>query len=371
MIREYRFPQLEKVIFGAGALARVAAELDRWGRGRALILTGNSLATRTDLVKKLEGLLGGRWAGTYAGIRQHAPSRTVAAAVTRAREVRADALVAFGGGSPIDAAKIVALELLQDGEPQAAMPQIAVSTTLSAGEFTPAAGITDEETRVKGLRSDPRICPRTVVLDPEVTLPTPRQLWAATGVKAMDHAIEALWSINPQPVSDALAMEAIRKLVKYLPASIAEPDNLEARGECQVAAWMSIFGMNNVGVRLSHVLGHQIGARWDVPHGVTSCITLPHCMRYLAPHTLKQQGMIAAALGISTRGRGPEAVAADAADAVEGFIRSLDLPTRLRDVGAREDELSVVAEEVRKERARWHDEQGADEALLGLLRQMW
>lgn len=371
MIREYRFPQLEKVIFGAGALERVAAALDSWGCRRALVLTGNSLATRTDLVRKLEGVLGGRWAGTCSGIRQHVPSRTVAAAAAQAREVRADSLVAFGGGSPIDAAKIVAQELLEAGQSQADMPQIAVSTTLSAGEFTPFAGITDEETRVKGLRADSRICPRAVVLDPQVTLSTPRQLWAATGVKAMDHAIEAIWSVNPQPVSDALAMEAIRKLRRYLPASVAEPDNLEARGECQVAAWMSIFGMANVGVRLSHVLGHQIGARWDVPHGVTSCITLPHCMRYLAPRTLPQQGMIASALGIPTGDRGPEVVAAEAADAVEAFVRSLELPTRLRDVGAREDELPLVAAEVHRERARWHDDQGGDEALLGLLRQMW
>lgn len=371
MIREYRFPMLERVIFGAGALQRVAAELDRWGRRRALIVTGNSLATGTGLVRKLEGILGARWAGTCSGIRQHVPSRTVAAAAAQAREARADALVALGGGSPIDAAKIVALELLQEDKPQSAIPQIAVSTTLSAGEFTPAAGITDEATRIKGLRSDPRICPRTVVLDPQVTLPTPRQLWAATGVKALDHAVEALWSLKPQPVSDALAMEAIRKLVRHLPASVAEPGNLEARGECQIAAWMSIFGMSNVGVRLSHVLGHQIGARWDVPHGVTSCITLPHCMRHLAPRTLRQQGMIAEALGIPARGRDPAALAAAAADAVEAFIRALDLPARLRDVGAREDELPVVAEAARRELAHWHDEPDADEALAGLLRKMW
>ena len=371
MIREYRFPQLEKVIFGAGALDRVPAELDRWGCRRAFILTGSSLSTRTTLVKRLEQTLGARWAGTDNGIRQHVPSRTVQAAVARARELRADALVAFGGGSPIDAAKIVAQELLEDGQTQADMPQIAISTTLSAGEFTPFAGITDEATRVKGLRADPRICPRTVVLDPELTRPTPRQLWAATGVKAMDHAIEALWSVNPQPVSDALAMEAIRRLRRHLPDSIADPDNLDARGECQIAAWMSIFGMANVGVRLSHVLGHQIGARWDVPHGVTSCITLPHCMRYLAPRTLRQQGLIAEALGIQVRGRSPEAVAADAADAVESFIRGLGLPARLRDVGAREYELPDVAREVVAERPGLRDEPDGEAALLALLRQMW
>ncbi len=371
MIREYTFPMLEKVIFGIGALEKVTEELDRFGKKRALILTGHSLSTKTDLVKKLESRLGERWAGTNSGIRQHVPSQTVAAAVDQARAVRADAIIAFGGGSPIDAAKIVALELLQEGQPQEALPQIAISTTLSAGEFTPFAGITDENTRVKGLRTDPRICPKTVILDPEVTLPTPTLLWTATGMKALDHAIEAIWSVNPQPVTDALAMEAIRKLHRCLPLSVAEPDNLEARGECQVAAWLSIFGLTNVGVRLSHIFGHQIGARWDVPHGVTSCITIPHCMRFLAPQTLTQQGMIAEALGIQTTGRSPEDVAAEAADTVEAFIRSLDVPTRLRDVGAIEDDLPIVAEEVIKESALWHNQQGGEEALLGLLRQMW
>ncbi|MXY16000.1 MAG: iron-containing alcohol dehydrogenase [Acidobacteria bacterium] len=371
MIREYRFPQLEKVIFGAGALDRVPAELDRWGCRRALVLTGSTLSTRTNLVNRLERTLGARRAGTYNGVRQHVPSRTVQAALKRAREVRADALVAFGGGSPIDAAKIVAQELLEDGQTQADMPQIAISTTLSAGEFTPFAGITDEATRVKGLRGDPRICPRTVVLDPELTRPTPPQLWAATGVKALDHAIEALWSVNPQPVSDALALEAIRRLRRHLPVSVTETDDIDARGECQIAAWMSIFGMANVGVRLSHVLGHQIGARWDVPHGVTSCITLPHCMRYLAPRTLPQQGLIAEALGLQVRGRSPEAVAADAADAVEAFIRQLKLPARLRDVGAREDELPAVAGEVVAERPGLREEPDGEAALLALLRQMW
>ena len=371
MIREYKFPMLEKVIFGVGSLNKVNEELDRFGKNRALILTGHSLSTKTDLVKKLEALLGGRWAGTNTGIRQHVPSETVSAAVSQARELDADVIIAFGGGSPVDAAKIVAMELLQEGQSQDAMPQIAISTTLSAGEFTPFAGITDEETRVKGLRTDPRICPKTVILDPVVTLPTPKQLWAATGMKAMDHAIEALWSVNPQPVSDALAMEAIRKLHRYLPVSVNEPDNLEARGECQVAAWLSIFGLTNVGVRLSHIFGHQIGARWDVPHGVTSCITIPHCMRFLAPETLQQQQAIAEALGIVVGGKKPEEIAEEAAETMESFIHSLDVPTRLRDVGAKEDELHIVAEEVIKESSMWHDYKGGQEAFLGLLRRMW
>lgn len=370
MIREYKFPLLEKVIFGAGALARVPKEIERLGKERAFILTGKTMATKTDLVRKLETLLEDKWVGTYSGCQQHVPSHTVDEATTRAREAQADLIISFGGGSPVDAAKIVALQLLGD-QPQDAIPQIAISTTLSAGEFTPFAGITDEKTRVKSVRADPRIMPKIVILDPEVTLPTPLQLWASTGIKALDHAIEALWSVNPQPVTDALAMEAIRKLHAFLPLSVKEPNNVEARGECQVAGWLSIFGLGNVGVRLSHIFGHQIGARWDVPHGVTSCITIPHCMRFLAPQTLDRQVLIAQAFGVKTEGRKSEDVAAEAARVVEGFIDSFGVPRRLRDVGAKQEELPGVAHAVIEESAMWHKQQGAEEALLGLLREMW
>lgn len=370
MIREYRFPQLEKVIFGAGAIARVPQEMDRLGKERAFILTGKTLTTKTDLVRKLETLLEDRWVGTYSGCRQHVPSQTVIEAAARAREAHADVLIGFGGGSPIDTAKIVALELLGDRQ-QEALPQIAVSTTLSAGEFTPFAGITDEKTRVKSVRGDPRIMPKVVILDPEVTLATPLQLWAATGIKALDHAIEALWAVNPQPVTDVLAIEAIRKLSRFLPLSVQEPHNLAARLECQIAAWMSIFGLANVGVRLSHIFGHQIGARWDVPHGITSCITLPHCMRFLAPQTLERQLLIAEALGLPPAGRPPAEVAEEVARTVEAFIASFGVPRRLREVGAKEDELPAVVQAVIEESALWHRQQGAEEALLGLVRQMW
>src|SRR5262245_1986285 len=370
MMREYRFPQLEKVIYGAGSLAQVPKELERLGKERAFIVTGKSMATKTNLVRKLETMLEDKWVGTYSGCQQHVPSGNIKEASARAREAQADLIISFGGGSPIDAAKIVALELLGN-QPQDAIPQIAISTTLSAGEFTPFAGFTDEKTRVKSVRADPRIMPKIVVLDPEVTVATPTQLWASTGIKALDHAIEALWSVNPQPVTDTLAMEAIRKLHRYLPLSVKEPNNLEARSECQVAAWLSIFGLSNVGVRLSHIFGHQIGARWDVPHGITSCITIPHCMRFLAPQTLDRQVLIAQAFGLKTDGRKPEEVAAEAARTVEGFIDSFGVPRRLRDVGAKENELPVVAHAVIEESAMWHKQQGGEEALLGLLREMW
>lgn len=373
MVREYKFPLLEKVIFGQGSLARVPEEIDRLGKRRAFILTGRTLATQTALVRRLEALLGDRWVDTYNGCQQHVPSHTVDEAASRAREAQADIVISFGGGSPIDAAKIVALRLLGD-QPQDAVPQIAVSTTLSAGEFTPAAGMTDKKTRVKGVHFDPRIVPKVVVLDPEVTVHTPTWLWASTGIKALDHALEALWSLNPQPVTDTLALEAIRRLHRYLPPSV-DSKNIEARGQCQIAAWMSIFGLMNVGVRLSHIFGHQIGARWDVPHGVTSCIALPPVMRFLAPTTAQRQVLIAGALGISVEGRKPEDVAAETAQTVESFIAFFDVPRRLRDVGAKEEELPAVAHAVFEEMSIWYrpeeKKDGGEETVLGLLKEMW
>ena len=117
-------------------------------------------------------------------------------------------------------------------------------------------------------------------------------------VTEVDHACEALWCRNPHPYVDGLAAEAIRRLVRWLPES-ADPANFESRGECQIAAWMSIFGARNTGMRLSHPMGHQIGARWDIPHGVTSCIVLPVVMRFLAEETGGAQARIAEALGVS------------------------------------------------------------------------
>ena len=178
---------------------------------------------------------------------------------------------------------------------------IAIPTTLSAGEFTAVAGITDERTRVKRAVSDPRLVPRTVYTDPTVTLETPPWLWAASGVRALDHAVETIYASRHHPLSDAAAARGLSMLVKHLPASLSTTgaEQLEHRLQCQLGAWLSVFGVTNAGLGLSHALGHQIGPRWDVPHGVTSCITLPHAMRYMAARAPERFGPIAQAFGVS------------------------------------------------------------------------
>ena len=144
---------------------------------------------------------------------------------------------------------------------------VAVPTTLSAGEFTPGGGVTDEG----DLRQAPRgrcapLQHRTVIYDPELCLDTPDWLWVSTGMRALDHAIEGIYSTRAQPFTDTLGAEAIRMMMAHLPGSVGGgSDRLAERGWCQIAAWHSYFGGFSTGMGVSHALGHEIGPHWDVP----------------------------------------------------------------------------------------------------------
>ncbi len=357
----YRYVTPRKVLSGAGSLESLRSEVEAAGARHAYVLTTRSLQTSAGL-RRVERVLGELRAGTFPACRQHTPQASVEQATAGARACGADLIVAFGGGSVIDTAKVVALRLAERRS-EDPLPQVALPTTLSAGEFTAAAGVTDEATGVKNVVADARIVPRSVILDPELSVDTPRTLWLSTGVKAVDHALEALWAARPHLVTDVLAEAALHDLLEYLPAS-ADPSALDSRGRCQVAAWMSIFGMASVGVRLSHPLGHQIGARWDVPHGITSCIVLPEVMRFL--HDCPPRGVTRAAQVLRVEpAQAPERLAA--------FIRELGLPRRLRDTPAKREEIPLVANAVARELAHFGPagESPSEAELVQLLEAVW
>jgi alcohol dehydrogenase len=264
------------------------------------------------------------------------------------REHHADAVISFGGGSPIDTAKAAVYSVIADNAfrpTERPLAHIAIPTTLSAGEFTAVAGITDEKTRIKRPVSDSRITPRTVIADPTLTLETPAWLWAASGIRALDHAIESIYSVRHYPVSDAAASSGLTMLLRHLRPSldIHDPCVLEHRGECQLAAWMCVFGVTNAGFGLSHALGHQIGPRWNVPHGMTSCITLPHAMRFMADLAPERFRPIAEGFGVPFDPADPKRAALACADHAAAFIATFDVPQRLRDVGVPRHELAEVA----------------------------
>jgi alcohol dehydrogenase len=365
---EFLFTRLEKVVFGPGKIAELGLELELRGRRRAVVVTGKSLGA-SPLLDRVVGAMAGRCAGVFAGAAQHVPSGTVRELTKELERLDADAVVSFGGGSPIDTAKVAAASVMngrdmtrEAGELQlerafGAAPEgpelihIAVPTTLSAGEYTPGGGATDESSRVKRATLDPRLQPKMVINDPELTASTPDWLWASTGMRALDHAIEAAYSVRHQPFVDALATKAIRLLTEHLPASMtAEGDERIAhRGFCQIAAWCSLFGGFNTGLGVSHAMGHQIGPTWDVPHGVTSCITLPHAMRFMAGVAPERFGPIADGLGVAFDPSDPGPAARASAERVAAFVAGLPVPRTLSEVGVGHNELPRIAEAVREE----------------------
>jgi alcohol dehydrogenase len=336
---EFNLSRLERVIYGPGKIAALKDEMERRELHRALVVTTDVVA-ELPILKDVTGALGSRCAGVFAGVVMHVPRKTTELLQHEIERVNADSLVSFGGGSPIDSSKVAAYGLLARRE----LIHIAVPTTLSAAEYTHAGGVTDESTRVKSGVYDPRVLPRTVINDPKLTLATPDWLWVTTGMRALDHAIECAYAIRHQPISDALASKSIALLTQHLPASIRTEgdERLAHRGHCQVAAWFSIYGAMNTRFGLSHLLGHQIGPRWNVPHGVTSCITLPNSMRFMAGIAPERFGPIAEGYKIPFDPENPKRAALACADRTAEFIAQFDVPKTLRAAGVPREEIQQI-----------------------------
>ncbi len=338
---DYYFLPQEHILFGIGSVQRLADEVRRLSGKRVMIITGNTLATKTEVVKEIEGVLGELHAETFHRIGAHAPRSGIDKAIELVKTRQVDLLVSVGGGSPIDAAKVVSYTLAQDSGHF--LPHITIPTTLSAAEFASMAGYTDEEKKAKTGVNDPQLVPKSVILDAALTRTTPAQLWLSTGIRALDHAVEALYAPGTHPINDTLALEAIKRLFTYLPQSKDHPHDLHIRMELQIAAWMSMFGVTNAPAGLSHNIGRCIGATYNVGHGITSCITLPVVMHAYAADHAQALARMAQALDLPASARDPLRAAHAAADAVADLITSLDLPRRLYEVGITASDLHAIA----------------------------
>jgi maleylacetate reductase len=321
----HTFLPTARVHFGADALGKLEEEARPWGR--ALIITGRSLNEKTDLIRRVESLLGSSHAGTFAGIGQHTPGGAVEKAATQAETAAADLLVAVGGGSVIDGTKAVARQLDYPA-------QVAIPTTLSGAEWAHRVGVTDESAGRKRGFIDPETVPPVVILDPETTVYTPETLWLSTGVRALDHAVEGYLYGGDHPITDVTGLEGARRLMRYLPHSRRSPDDLQVRLELQLASWLAYFGPINTPMGLSHELGRRIGASYDVPHGITSCVILAPSLRVLKDHVSDERWS-----GLS------EALGGDPSERVSSLVAELGLPGSLGEVGVLEKDLESVAGE--------------------------
>ncbi|HEX5328163.1 MAG TPA: iron-containing alcohol dehydrogenase [Acetobacteraceae bacterium] len=356
----HRFPEMDRVVYGTVFTEALRAEIERLGARAVYVLASGTLARETDALERLRGVLGNRLAGVCTKIGAHTPRTDVVAAANEARAANADLLVTLGGGSVTDAAKMVGLclgnDVTEPGQLDAfrarvapdgttrrpptrppGVRSIAIPTTLSAGEYTWFAGCTDTVRHAKESYGHALMVPRVVILDPALSRHTPEWLFLSTGMRAVDHAVETICSIEPQPPADATALHALRLLAHGLQAVKADGADLEARNDCQVGAWLSIAGgPSGVPMGASHGIGHVLGGTAGVPHGYTSCVMLPHILRFNAEARADRQRWVADALGRT---------GVAAADAIADLVALLGLPGRLRDVGVQRDQLDTIAEE--------------------------
>jgi len=353
----HEFLAQDRVVWGKPAAEAVVEEADRRGARRVLIVTSRTLNRKTDAVERIRAALGARCVGTFDECVEHTPRASVIAAADAARAVAPDLILTFGGGTAIDTVKVMLIALAHgltrpeqlgdyhlgvnaDGSrrvPRIEPPpcrQIVLSTTLSAAEFSNLGGCTDPVRKVKDAYLGREIGAAAVILDPAVTVYTPPWLWLSTAIRAVDHAVEGICSIQPSPLVEATSAHALELFARSLARTREAPADMAARLDCLQGAWLSGFGIMRVPYGASHGIGHSLGAVTGMSHGYTSCIMLPHVMRWNLEATRAAQARIAAALG---RADG------DAPGAVGALIERLGLPTRLRDLEVGRDQLAAVA----------------------------
>jgi alcohol dehydrogenase class IV/protocatechuate 3,4-dioxygenase beta subunit len=308
-----------RVVFGAGTIGQLRAEVERLGRSRVLILAGPHL---TEPAQRAREVLGPLAVADFDGVAMHTPVEVTEAALAVLREYAADCLVSIGGGSATNLAKALVL--------RTGLPQIAVPTTYAGSEATPVLGETANG--VKTTQTSAALLPQTVLYDVELTRNLPVGLSVTSGINALAHAVEALYSNTANPVADSLAVESITRLARALPRIVEAPTDLDARSDALLGAWLAGVCLGSVGMGLHHKLCHLLGGSFGLPHSETHTVVLPHAMAYNAPAAPEAMRRIAAALGVR-----------EAPAGMYDLVVSLGGPTALRELGMAEEDLPRAA----------------------------
>ena len=304
-----------RVIFGAGSLQQLGAEIDALGASKALVL---STPEQRESAERVAQLLGPRAAGVFDGAVMHVPIETARAAREVAARLGADCAIAIGGGSTIGLGKAIALE--------SGLPIVAIPTTYAGSEMTTIFGITEGGMKKTG--RDDKVLPRTVIYDPELTMTLPATMSVTSGMNAIAHAAEGFYSTNTNPVIDLMAEEGIRALGRALPAIRKAPHDAQGRSDALYGAWLCGTVLASVDMALHHKLCHTLGGSFNLPHAETHTIVLPHALAYNASAAPEAVARVGRALGGKS---GPQAV--------YDLAKDNGAPVALRDLGMSQADL--------------------------------
>ncbi|MEM0157078.1 MAG: iron-containing alcohol dehydrogenase [Thermoplasmataceae archaeon] len=323
---KFNYLPIRRVYHGSGVLKELPDLLKEIGTRKVMVMSSNSVS-KTAFYSDLLSNIPVEYA-EFREVTQHSPMEEIEHATELMKNRNCDTILSVGGGSVQDAAKVV--RYYYDIE----APQIAIPTTLSAAEFSHIAGysIGGEKTGIR----DARITPQYIFLDPEPAMETPQKLWRTSGIRALDHVIETVVSNFRSEPARIMAREAMRKIFVNI-----RGDSLQEKHECQLAAWYSYFEVFDAPFGLSHLIGRVIGAKWEIPHGITSCITLPAVLRHYAEVNPDPLALMGSWLGLSAADR--TELAKQFAKAVENLIRSMGFAQRLGDYGIGREDFPYIA----------------------------
>lgn len=370
-----------KILFGIGSINELGREVLEFNAKKVLVITDPGVV-KAELHKEIiESLNRSRIeVQVFAEVESDPSIDTAAKAAELAKEFCVDVIVAIGGGSVLDAAKSAALLVTNSGNLKdfagvnkvkyPGIPVIAVPTTAGTGsEVTIFAVMSDSVNNEKFTISSPLIAPRVAVLDPALTLTLPRGITASTGMDALTHAIEAYTSTIAQPATDGLALQAIELISKNLRVAVWRGDNIQARGNMLQASLLAGIAFNNAFLGLSHAIASPLGAHFHIAHGIANAVMLPYVMEYNSVTAADKFAVVARLMDVNDKELNTRSLARQAVTAVEELCNDIGIPNRLRDIGAKEDLLQVVARDALKSVQLKFNTRSANESdILALLK---
>jgi maleylacetate reductase len=327
----------QEVIFCPGSLAQAGEAVERFGWRKLMVCSNRSMQSNGYL-DSIKSILGECLVAVFDRVQPHVQDVQVHKALELSKEKNVDAVIGMGGGSPIGMAKAVGF--------QSHLPIIAIPTTYAGSEMTPVYGIThtDEDPPRKVTVNDPKVAPKLVIYDPELTLDLPPALTASTGINALAHCIEALYSKTRNPLSTAAAVTGARHINNALFNCYQDGKNLEARTEMFLGSHLAGLSLASVSMGLHHGLCHVLGGTANVPHGIANSIILPHAIRFNADATATQLIPAAEAMGVPVKRINPTVVIEAMVQKIFHLISQMNLLQRLRDVDVKESDLPRLAQ---------------------------
>jgi 4-hydroxybutyrate dehydrogenase len=375
-----------RIVLGPGALDRLGGEVTRLGMRRPLVVTDRGVVA-AGIAERVYAALGEedlRFA-RFEEVRANPTDRDAAEGLAAFRAGECDGLVAVGGGSSIDAAKLVQLltthapplsryddaaggdRFVRDTMP----PLVAIPTTSGTGSEVGRSSVAIlPETGRKTVIFSPYLMPRAAICDPELTVGLPPALTAWTGMDALTHSVEAYLATGFHPLADALALDGVRRVARALPAAVRDGADLAARTDMMIAAMEGATAFQK-GLGASHALAHALTPLAGVHHGLANAVVLPAVLEWNRPAAAARLARVAVALG-EPDGDGDEALSARAVERVRALARGIGIPARLRDVGVQEEALPRVAESAFEDASHRTNPRPCTAAdLLALARSAW